>query len=1296
MTIDVATLVFDFKSDTAVTAEQRMDSLIAKGERLEAVSRRVRKATDMVGDGHRSATSAADRAVQANMALAQSEGAVERAARAAAKEQQQAERQAAAAARARAAEVRAARQLEAAAMRELVAAAKAYERDQARTKAAVDALRMSVDPLGAAVARTNAEIAEANRLHSIGAIDAKEHASAISTLTARLHALDDVQARTAGSMRVAQRAGVDLSRQFADVGVQAAMMTSPLMILIMQGPQIADTLGMMRARGVSVGDAFREIGGFLGPVLAMLAPLALAVGAVAGGFGLLHRELSKGYPDDITKGLGLTEEQLDRVENKTVTFGDTMIATFTVLGRHIMDTWVGGVLRWMGEQWNLTLDAMTSGAFDATTNMMAYFTASYKTIVANWSNLPGAMGVIMANTVNAMNRAMEWFINGNTELVNKFQRAWGRLTNTQPLQIPKVTLPTYDPAKFGGADIAADFQGAFERDRAAFQAGGRALLGEIRREAIDRAQDRVREEAGKPNKGSSSNPRDVTDERSAQIARMIAQAQQEELQARLGLAEGVKERADLERRIIDAGHAEKIADLDGQIARIKDDKKNAEAAAQIAQLEELKLTHERIAGLRKDAVTRQEERDLIRDRVSIQTADLENQIAIAEGTRDLAKTGADRRKAEMQILAAQEEIERLKLQEIIETTASVTAEHKIAAKRLELLGVLQANDREVRRQRDLAFATEEATRAIDDIARAIREQDWGSAFSGLFKAIDGARVAFSVASTRAERMSAGGSLLSSIGGAVGGSAGSVISSIGAGFSAAGSAAGMAGTLGGLGSAIAGMAGPIGIAVAGFSLLNSVLSNQAAKKRAKQEQERRDFENAAAIAQEQANRQAELQIELLRASGDELAAVAAEREKELAALDRTSAAIQRQIYALEDWRKTVTEAESAVAKAEADLRAAYDAERERLLGIIAGVDAARGQLQDAYQRERSAIEDAVDGVEQLADSLRAFRRELDLNPFAMLDPAQNRAVARGRFFSAAPEDMAGAGRTFLDASMASARTVQEYLRDRADVANAIDQAASAAEAQLSEAERQIQLLDAQVAGLLAVNDNVMSVEEAIRNLQSAEQAAAIAQAQLTALDVQVGALLKIDNSVLSVAQAIANLSAATQALADAQAAKPATTPQGPTYQIVGAEGYVDMNPDLAALYASGSGMARGRSKAEFGLYHWQRYGQGEDRFYRPFALGGAFTNGVVNGPMAFDMGVMGEAGPEAIMPLARTSGGQLGVVAANDGLKEEIRALRQEIAGLRASAEETARNTRDAKDVLEGSARGQLTLSTEAA
>lgn len=55
---------------------------------------------------------------------------------------------------------------------------------------------------------------------------------------------------------------------------------------------------------------------------------------------------------------------------------------------------------------------------------------------------------------------------------------------------------------------------------------------------------------------------------------------------------------------------------------------------------------------------------------------------------------------------------------------------------------------------------------------------------------------------------------------------------------------------------------------------------------------------------------------------------------------------------------------------------------------------------------------------------------------------------------------------------------------------------------------------------------------------------------------------------------------------------------------------------------------------------------------PFAKGGTFTNSIVDSPTLFKFakgtGLMGEAGPEAIMPLKRDKNGSLGVVAQNSG------------------------------------------------
>lgn len=50
----------------------------------------------------------------------------------------------------------------------------------------------------------------------------------------------------------------------------------------------------------------------------------------------------------------------------------------------------------------------------------------------------------------------------------------------------------------------------------------------------------------------------------------------------------------------------------------------------------------------------------------------------------------------------------------------------------------------------------------------------------------------------------------------------------------------------------------------------------------------------------------------------------------------------------------------------------------------------------------------------------------------------------------------------------------------------------------------------------------------------------------------------------------------------------------------------------------------------------------------FANGGAFTNTIATGPTIAPMSLFGEAGPEAIMPLARDSSGRLGVRSSSEG------------------------------------------------
>lgn len=95
----------------------------------------------------------------------------------------------------------------------------------------------------------------------------------------------------------------------------------------------------------------------------------------------------------------------------------------------------------------------------------------------------------------------------------------------------------------------------------------------------------------------------------------------------------------------------------------------------------------------------------------------------------------------------------------------------------------------------------------------------------------------------------------------------------------------------------------------------------------------------------------------------------------------------------------------------------------------------------------------------------------------------------------------------------------------------------------------------------------------------------------------------------------------------------------------------------------------------------------------FATGAAFTNGIATRPTAFDMGLMGEAGSEAIMPLANV-GGSLGVRAQMPGAQEMTTALTKllsEMQALRAEAQSTATSSARAARILDRVTQGSDSL-----
>lgn len=431
-------------------------------------------------------------------------------------------------------------------------------------------------------------------------------------------------------------------------------------------------------------------------------------------------------------------------------------------------------------------------------------------------------------------------------------------------------------------------------------------------------------------------------------------------------------------------------------------------------------------------------------------------------------------------------------------------------------------------------------------------------------------------------------------------------------------AGFRSAIAGIETAIRGVAGAVSkVKVPSFGSARLAATNTAAQKRNEIERERYQLETQLAQA---------------------LGLTALLRQRELASLDASNRHLQVHIWALED-------AKSAIGTAMEALERAIEAQREAVQTQLDGARALESDLNDVFQVLKDGIRDlrgeVVSTSRMSADAGRALIQ---------------RALGGEKMDSDELADAIDAVRSYIEQTNYASR----FERDKAALSFAadLDRLGSITERELSEAERQVLLLEEQLTSL---------------------------DAQLEAQQQAVDALYGIDTSVKSVSQAVAALSgamatytAAVQAasavnISAGAAPSSSTSSSAGSVSVSGggggssskqwtAAGYMSKNPDLQAYWAAnGAELARDRgwTVEDYAHWHWQNYGQKENR---KFAKGGAFTNGIVTRPTLFDIGQMGEAGKEAIMPLSNV-GGSLGVRAIIGGDDETKALLRKVLASL---------------------------------
>lgn len=344
-----------------------------------------------------------------------------------------------------------------------------------------------------------------------------------------------------GGMGLTAAEGLNLSRQFTDIGVTAAMGMNPLLIAIQQGPQVLDTFQMAAARtGTTVTASMAAAGAAVWTAMAPLLPFIAAAGAAAavigGTLALSARSLNREF-GDLTEGMGLTEKQLENVQNRGVTMGDVVGGSLNYLRDIIWDR-VGPAVTQIGDWFGETMDKASSFVWRSLQAIASGFGAVRGGIIASWGMLPEALGDIAITAANNVIRAVIDMVNRGRALLNTFIMASNIVTPGADLPLIRAIEAPEIANRFAGAGRAAG--GAFARGAAAGAQDGLAWL-ERQRAALvgsitDAARNRIRGQAGDADveRRSGAGSRDGARE-TAEVVERLQQLERVNLQPLQGM-----------------------------------------------------------------------------------------------------------------------------------------------------------------------------------------------------------------------------------------------------------------------------------------------------------------------------------------------------------------------------------------------------------------------------------------------------------------------------------------------------------------------------------------------------------------------------------------------------------------------------------------------------------------------------------------------------------------------------------------------------------------------------------------
>lgn len=302
--------------------------------------------------------------------------------------------------------------------------------------------------------------------------------------------------------------GLNFSRQMADIGVTAAMGMNPLMIAIQQGPQLFDILQVAGARaGLGLRATFIATGAVIWTALAPILPIIAAIGAAAavmgGTLALATRSMNKEF-GDLTVGMGLTEEQLEKVQNKGVTMGDVLTGTLKTITDEINNV-IGPTIKKIGEWWDQTLDWVTKVMVNYYKVVVGGFLGAYRAISATWRQFPAMMGDAFTRSVNFVAEAVENMVNRVVDGYNKaLPMLKALMVATGPAGIINAArMKVGSHIRLGRMQSSGALASGLSEASAAFSEGYRTgvawvdgVVDKLEANTLNASRNRIREEAG--------------------------------------------------------------------------------------------------------------------------------------------------------------------------------------------------------------------------------------------------------------------------------------------------------------------------------------------------------------------------------------------------------------------------------------------------------------------------------------------------------------------------------------------------------------------------------------------------------------------------------------------------------------------------------------------------------------------------------------------------------------------------------------------------------------------------------